>query len=106
MLRRPPRSTRTDTLVPYTTLFRSALRRIEHGEAFEERHAARILAAFPCASLLRFGGEAVGIDHGHAMLALADTAPGIADLTKGQPALRGIAMLEQRAPQEIGRAHV
>src|SRR3546814_7919753 len=91
MIRRPPRSTRTDTLFPYTTLFRSqplALRQIEHGEAFEERHAARILAAFPCASLLRFGGEAVGIDHGHAMLALADTAPGIADLTKGQPALR------------------
>src|SRR3546814_2631695 len=25
MLRRPPRSTRTDTLLPYTTLFRSAL---------------------------------------------------------------------------------
>src|SRR3546814_5607377 len=28
MLRRPPRSTRTDTLFPYTTLFRSALLRI------------------------------------------------------------------------------
>src|SRR3546814_1072461 len=27
MLRRPPRSTRTDTLFPYTTLFRSALPR-------------------------------------------------------------------------------
>src|SRR3546814_14252936 len=26
MIRRPPRSTRTDTLFPYTTLFRSALR--------------------------------------------------------------------------------
>src|SRR3546814_13869044 len=26
MIRRPPRSTRTDTLVPYTTLFRSRLR--------------------------------------------------------------------------------
>src|SRR3546814_11748686 len=25
MIRRPPRSTRTDTLVPYTTLFRSAI---------------------------------------------------------------------------------
>src|SRR3546814_1284478 len=25
MIRRPPRSTRTDTLVPYTTLFRSTL---------------------------------------------------------------------------------
>src|SRR3546814_13572491 len=27
MIRRPPRSTRTDTLFPYTTLFRSALMR-------------------------------------------------------------------------------
>src|SRR3546814_3317016 len=27
MIRRPPRSTRTDTLFPYTTLFRSARRR-------------------------------------------------------------------------------
>src|SRR3546814_7794779 len=29
MIRRPPRSTRTDTLFPYTTLFRS-LRRLRH----------------------------------------------------------------------------
>src|SRR3546814_8472298 len=28
MLRRPPRSTRTDTLFPYTTLFRSSLKRL------------------------------------------------------------------------------
>src|SRR3546814_15951679 len=28
MIRRPPRSTRTDTLFPYTTLFRSASRRL------------------------------------------------------------------------------
>src|SRR3546814_13438049 len=28
MIRRPPRSTRTDTLFPYTTLFRSLLQRI------------------------------------------------------------------------------
>src|SRR3546814_16419597 len=34
MIRRPPRSTRTDTLFPYTTLFRSrlALHRTEGGE--------------------------------------------------------------------------
>src|SRR3546814_7149305 len=32
MIRRPPRSTRTDTLFPYTTLFRS--------QQFAERHAA------------------------------------------------------------------
>src|SRR3546814_15929947 len=30
MLRRPPRSTRTDTLVPYTTLFRSVVGRPQH----------------------------------------------------------------------------
>src|SRR3546814_18965916 len=31
MIRRPPRSTRTDTLFPYTTLFRSRLRRDDLG---------------------------------------------------------------------------
>src|SRR3546814_6470075 len=33
MIRRPPRSTRTDTLFPYTTLFRSA--RLDPGGQFE-----------------------------------------------------------------------
>src|SRR3546814_7668126 len=43
MIRRPPRSTRTDTLVPYTTLFRSA-----DGElalAAVEQHQVRPLVA-------------------------------------------------------------
>src|SRR3546814_981967 len=31
MIRRPPRSTRTDTLFPYTTLFRSLLVRVQRG---------------------------------------------------------------------------
>src|SRR3546814_20151515 len=30
MIRRPPRSTRTDTLFPYTTLFRSRARQVGH----------------------------------------------------------------------------
>src|SRR3546814_6109927 len=34
MIRRPPRSTRTDTLFPYTTLFRSIV-----GERIEQRRA-------------------------------------------------------------------
>src|SRR3546814_1630152 len=50
MIRRPPRSTRTDTLFPYTTLFRSQLSRVvirradrdDIGmvKAMAERHAA------------------------------------------------------------------
>src|SRR3546814_2668864 len=40
MLRRPPRSTRTDTLVPYTTLFRSGgLRRLLVGRQDFDRVA-------------------------------------------------------------------
>src|SRR3546814_14585418 len=31
MIRRPPRTTRTDTLVPYTTLFRSYLHGLDEG---------------------------------------------------------------------------
>src|SRR3546814_12745409 len=46
MIRRPPRSTRTDTLFPYTTLFRS--------------DKLRKLLPVPCvAGLAPFGGEIV-----------------------------------------------
>src|SRR3546814_4276135 len=39
MIRRPPRSTRTDTLLPYTTLFRSRQLRIDEGEEQDRRKA-------------------------------------------------------------------
>src|SRR3546814_1412176 len=38
MIRRPPRSTRTDTLFPYTTLFRSGLQRLEHVAPAQRLH--------------------------------------------------------------------
>src|SRR3546814_3370875 len=34
MIRRPPRSTRTDTLFPYTTLFRSKITRLSPAQGF------------------------------------------------------------------------
>src|SRR3546814_9848161 len=43
MIRRPPRSTRTDTLFPYTTLFRS-VRRLRHAGAISRRHHRRASA--------------------------------------------------------------
>src|SRR3546814_2154395 len=43
MLRRPPRSTRTDTLFPYTTLFRSRLYVRLHGQYRSHAHRARML---------------------------------------------------------------
>src|SRR3546814_1929715 len=42
MIRRPPRSTRTDTLVPYTTLFRSSSARLG---CRERRSLGRMLKA-------------------------------------------------------------
>src|SRR3546814_8681129 len=38
MIRRPPRSTRTDTLFPYTTLFRSPHGALDPGLALQRRH--------------------------------------------------------------------
>src|SRR3546814_9243267 len=44
MTRRPPRSTRTDTLFPYTTLFRSAVLRAETIRALGTMGDAAVLA--------------------------------------------------------------
>src|SRR3546814_1237545 len=41
MIRRPPRSTRTDTLFPYTTLFRTHHRRLFRLERFCRRDVRR-----------------------------------------------------------------
>src|SRR3546814_16381558 len=43
MIRRPPRSTRTDTLFPYTTLFRSIVRPRLHREPMDADDAGRSL---------------------------------------------------------------
>src|SRR3546814_15415511 len=48
MIRRPPRSTRTDTLFPYTTLFRSAIAAraaLGGGDALVHRATAVAIAA-------------------------------------------------------------
>src|SRR3546814_5709855 len=67
MKRRPPRSTRTDTLFPYTTLFRSTRERHRHavGEALEaiRRGADGLREAAPLelpAEDLRLAARALG----------------------------------------------
>src|SRR3546814_13894802 len=50
MIRRPPRSTRTDTLFPYTTLFRSG-----HANGIVALKAVLIAVADPEAAAARFG---------------------------------------------------
>src|SRR3546814_12450454 len=63
MIRRPPRSTRTDTLFPYTTLFRSAQRTMKadtprfkqpgHGDVVHMPHDVQVLISGVNAHLKR-----------------------------------------------------
>src|SRR3546814_6274480 len=53
MIRRPPRSTRTDTLFPYTTLFRSAERPSLRSRRWIATIATLMMSAFePCMTKL------------------------------------------------------
>src|SRR3546814_7779430 len=69
MIRRPPRSTRTDTLFPDTTLFRSPLRDLSReGRDLYEAHAVGLLrdAVAESARLAqgRYGGHHRRVDLG------------------------------------------
>src|SRR3546814_14654012 len=71
MIRRPPRSTRTDTLFPYTTLFRSARRQAK------DRAAQCDLAAAPDAFL-----EIIAADQPFALAELARQLQLLAELMR------------------------
>jgi len=77
-----------------------ALRDVEHGEALEERDSLGVATLALDARFLTFGNEAVGIDHGRAVLALAHRAARLDGLFEGQPALRRPTLFDHRAPQD------
>src|SRR3546814_8449279 len=62
MIRRPPRSTRTDTLFPYTTLFRAEARAGPSWRAYRaaDRHDDWKTAAFARCDRIGRGGALVG----------------------------------------------
>src|SRR3546814_13505049 len=62
MIRRPPRSTRTDTPFPYTTLFRSAI--LPGVLPRARRHAAKLSRLSGCVRGLQRAGELRLYDHG------------------------------------------
>src|SRR3546814_10761534 len=76
MIRRPPRSTRTDTLFPYTTLFRSGRQKLGQpvplsnfvpDENRGKRHPAQRNTPLRCSSLR-------GLEKGRSVAALRSTA--------------------------------
>src|SRR3546814_19439398 len=109
MIRRPPRSTRTDTLFPYTTLFRSQphviaaalLRRLQEGVVGEVQ-STRLQVGLAGRRLGRHQGAADDVE---------DEALGIGELLPGSvdAVVVRIARGDEaggRLRREIGRAHV
>src|SRR3546814_13543080 len=113
MLRRPPRSTRTDTLFPYTTLFRS------EDIDMKAPHLASLLWLLVASPALAGGDDGTG------PFEPFDAEPVIADCWDRSEELRGMgsaaaygdgldityacmeaAVLEQIGAWQIGRAHV
>src|SRR3546814_14715313 len=76
MIRRPPRSTRTDTLFPYTTLFRSELSRRKIGGRTDRVPPVDVLSRLSAEGrrgvrglpVLREGGLGAGARHLHGVV--------------------------------------
>src|SRR3546814_12654370 len=107
MRRRPPRSTRTDTLLPYTTLFRSG--GLPRGRVVEiygpESSGKTTLALHAIAEAQKNGGTAAFVDAEHALDPVYAKKLGINidELIVSQPDT-GEQALEITDTLEIGRA--
>ena len=77
-----------------------ALVGVKDGKALEKRDRARLLVGFRGAPTFVVRGEAISIDDGRSPFALPDMAAEPERLAKGEPALSGEAMLDDRTPQD------
>src|SRR3546814_16958050 len=108
MLRRPPRSTRTDTLFPYTTLFRASVSATDL-IGVDMRQLAFDRIGMPLSHLVQKRGchrpETMG---GHLVAGIAEPAQPRIDRILGHSPARMPQARKQVLPPmgEIGRAHV
>src|SRR3546814_5240060 len=101
MIRRPPRSTRTDTLFPYTTLFRSASHPLE-GAVLDRAQQLFLHGLAGRGDLVEEQAAAIGdLEAPAAPLHGAGEGPGLVTEQLGLQQALG----QSRAVQ-IGRAHV
>src|SRR3546814_782180 len=77
MIRRPPRSTRTDTLFPYTTLFRSPRADAFAHFTFGERLAAYVVHAIGAGARRRVLGDRTAVDAVGDDARCLDESPGL-----------------------------
>src|SRR3546814_15127543 len=103
MLRRPPRSTRTDTLFPYTTLFRSKL--MDAGfTPTTARTQAELLAQRYATRSARLGRELTGDEFSDVLV--NNVLPERLAAAQKADQLDMTINVMRRGLDEIGRAHV
>src|SRR3546814_9136121 len=104
MIRRPPRSTRTDTLFPYTTLFRSEMPMAEVVLDFFDRlkSVSRGYASFEYEFVRFEAADLVRLD----VLVNGDKVDALASIVHRESAYPRGRDLCERMQEEIGRAHV
>src|SRR3546814_13590587 len=103
MIRRPPRSTRTDTLFPYTTLFRSNIRRIEilrgsNSIAYGSQAVGGVVNVMTGTPAAGFAGNA-SVDYGY-----SDTLNAKADVSGGSGLASGGVGIAYITPAGISSA--
>src|SRR3546814_2661089 len=111
MIRRPPKSTRTDTLCPYTTLFRSADRRHEHFSSISGLVVERVGHGMASHGM---SDHRLEVHIGLVMLRFADRVTILAAGRTRRKACDGgcfgifghSSLLRNQPVGEIGRAHV
>src|SRR3546814_11108362 len=106
MIRRPPRSTRTDTLFPYTTLFRSTVTKALQGFRVCGFFAIQFGTAKEHLAQAEYDRR-VGITFFFAlgMVLAVNRHPFFGDHTRGQPKPEAKEMHDRRMQvQQIGRA--
>src|SRR3546814_6608201 len=92
-IRRPPRSTRTDTLFPYTTLVRSLLGHAANGLGREPGAAAPLRRRDPIDEIERVGVDPCGDDRGLAHVSNVYIRYAAVNLAGSRPRLAGAADL-------------
>src|SRR3546814_6282803 len=96
MMRRPPRSTRTYTLFPYTTLFRSEIRGGRVGAAAPEDRGAAVGVA---------GDEALGKQHPRRLgvETFVEAVAGLAPARNRQPRRPGVLVRQRDRVEPVAR---
>src|SRR3546814_7667684 len=112
MIRRPPRSTRTDTLFPYTTLFRSAGNYVDPLDRAAEALAGEIAgteAVSEAALARRLTTEGISIAESadeEAPMRSFDAARGLLTINAALPVESRRFLIAHQLTAKIGRAHV